>query len=205
MKSHALNNEFFESLKQLLVNIQIIGAKRVSSSLLITSPSDKSGKTFIATNLANQAASIGIKTLIFDLNVTNYEASTVYKTKENSYQLKSNSQYTKLIKSTTIDNLSILSFANFLRPNSSFIYSPQIEELIDKLMAQFELIIVDAPSTLNSAIPSIISSYVTNSILVIRQGKESKSNCVNAFNQLQKFSKGKVNLVMNDYQEKLDI
>ena len=105
MKSHALNNEFFESLKQLLVNIQIIGAKRVSSSLLITSPSDKSGKTFIATNLANQAASIGIKTLIFDLNVTNYEASTVYKTKENSYQLKSNSQYAKLIKSTKIDNL----------------------------------------------------------------------------------------------------
>lgn len=47
MKSHALNNEFFESLKQLFVNIQIIGAKRVSSSLLITSPSDKVAKPLL--------------------------------------------------------------------------------------------------------------------------------------------------------------
>lgn len=149
-------------------------------TLVITSPHDGTGNTFLVTVLALNAASFSdMKVLIVDTNMR-------FQQLHNAFDLDQNMGFTdvirgilpweEVIKDTDFDQLKVMTAGEFDFELARHLNRPNIESLINKLKEKFDFILFDTSPVLsqnrNNVDPSLLS-IVCDKILVGIQGKKT--------------------------------
>lgn len=150
-------------------------------TILVTSPENKTGKSFIALNLAKSYAKFGKKVLLIDIKTFS----------ENKEIGKKKSEFKNLTIELSEEN-------NF---NEVKLSDSEIKEKIEKLEKIYEIIIIDSNTVLESANTLSISKFA-KTIIVSSERKTKIENIVKAKNNIEDIGGNVIGNVLNKVAKK---
>ena len=146
-------------------------------TLLITSALQGEGKSFFSSSLATAFAQVGKKVLLIDGDLRRGRLHRIFKL-SNEQGLSSLwtegqtlEKFDKNIQKTDVKNLFVLTSGPRPANSSELLSTPILKELIDKLTASYDLIIVDCPASLPVADTFIWGQIINDAVFTARQGK----------------------------------
>ena len=169
--------EIQEVFRTLIQNLLFISPKKTDegTSILVTSSVKGEGKTFIAYNLAKGLAKNKKKVLLLGADVRNpkmHQYLNVAKTNKGfvDYIADDSIDYKPLIKTTEKEpsNFDIL-ISGTIPPNPSVVLEdPRFEDLLEKLKASYDFIVVDSAPTLLVSDTLAFAPLMDTSLFVVR-------------------------------------
>ena len=167
------------AFKDLKTNIQFLNINNNDkNSFLIASPSNKEGKSFVASNLAIAFAQIDKKVILIDADLNTGRLANIfgipnnlglsnYLSGLNDLGIEIDYNISRFINNTRFENINIIT-SGTIPPNSAEILSsPKLPELIEELSLEYDIIIFDGTSVLNVADSLILSRIINSTVLVI--------------------------------------
>lgn len=146
-------------------------------TLLITSALQGEGKSFFSSSLAAAFAQVGKKVLLIDGDLRRGRLHRIFKLSNEKglstlwSEEETLSKFEKNIQETDVKGLSVLTSGPRPANSSELLSTPILKELIDKLTASYDLIIVDCPASLPVADTFIWGQIISNAVFTARQGK----------------------------------
>lgn len=172
-----------ESFRGVLTSILFSGENGVSPRvILISSGVRGEGKTTVVSNLGIALAEINQRVLIIDADMRQPRLNDVFNV-PNSWGLSDllreksalrESPLEALVQRTEIPNLYILTSGPRTNNITNLLHSSRMLELIQRLRADFDSILIDTPPMLNISDARILGRLVDAAILVFRAGKTSR-------------------------------
>ena len=169
--------EIQEVFRTLIQNLLFISPKKTDegTTILVTSSVKGEGKTFVAYNLAKGLAKNKKKVLLLGADVRNpkmHQYLNVAKTNKGfvDYIADDRIDYKPLIKTTKKEpsNFDIL-ISGTIPPNPSVILEdPRFEDLLEKLKASYDFIVVDSAPTLLVSDTLAFAPLMDTSLFVVR-------------------------------------
>ena len=181
-----------EIFKILRTNVQFSTIKRKScQTLLITSCLPGERKSYVASNLAITFAQAGKKVVLVDsdmrngiqskiFNIKNYNGLSNYISNLDSKGMDYNYDIKKIIKTTSINNLNIITSGNIPPNPSELLESEKVQELINNLKEMYDIVIFDGAPALIAQDFLALSRLLENTMLVAVYNKTKKENLVKA-------------------------
>lgn len=175
-----------EALKTVRTNILYTTSISKRKSILITSPKQEEGKTWISNNIAVSFAQAKKKTIIVDCNLRKKQDIEEFNIKNEKGLSSCINKITKdkienvgiigqYIQETQVPNLHILT-NGIIPPNpSELISSNNMKRLIATLKYMYDIVILDSTPCLEVSDSVALSSMVDNTILVV-ESKKTKIN-----------------------------
>lgn len=169
-----------EEFRTLRTNIQFTMMDQSLQTIMVTSSVQGEGKSVIASNLALVFASQGKRVLLVDADL---RRPTLHK----KFNLPNNSGLSSFLIGTMpalsviLDkpyskNLYILT-SGVIPPNpSELLASQRMEDLMNKLKANFDIIIIDTPPVTAVSDAQILASKVDGTLFVVRKGIAEKQH-----------------------------
>ncbi|MDX9865576.1 MAG: polysaccharide biosynthesis tyrosine autokinase [Anaerolineaceae bacterium] len=194
-----------EAYRMLRTNIQFANIDRPVKTLLVTSAEPQEGKTTIAANLAVVNAQNGSEVTLMDCDL---RRPTVHK----RFKLPNQKGFSTLFISTLdsldqirqvskIPHLSVLT-SGPLPPNpSELIGSRRMIEILKRVGAKGDLIIIDSPPTLAVTDSSILAPVVDGVLLVITPGETRRTAVRQMIEQLNRVGGTILGVVFNNFNE----
>jgi tyrosine-protein kinase Etk/Wzc len=169
--------------------------------IAITSTISSEGKTFVSINLAAITAMLGKKVLLIGLDLRKpriHRILGIDNSEGLSTYLSSNSEYTEVIKPTTIQNL-FYAASGPVPPNpAELIEGERMTAFIEKAKKEFDYIIIDTPPIAVVSDTLLLSKFVDVNIFVVRQRYSSK-NTLELIQELYQSEKLKnMGIIIND-------
>jgi len=167
-KPDSIPSEAFRSLRTR-INFSKIKETPIQT-ILVTSSAPREGKTTVSVNIAGTFAMSGKKTVILDLDLRKPRVHHLFnaqKTPGVTDYLFGDISYENLIRKSEIDNLFYIS-AGTIPPNPAEVLgSKQMQDLLHKLSADFDMVIIDSPPIVAVTDAEILSKIVDATILVV--------------------------------------
>lgn len=171
------NSDLSESFRGALVSI--LSAARTGfapRSILVTSALPMEGKTTIASNMAITLSQVQKQVLLIDGDLRRPRLHDIFclenrkglsdflqdKTPVKDVDLEELMQY------TAVSNLRVLPSGPAKSSASRFLYSERFDELMQRLLKQFDYVLIDAPPCLKFADARILARRVDGVLLVLR-------------------------------------
>lgn len=135
---------------------------------LITSPTEKNGKTFVSSNLAAAFAKGDIKTLLIDLDLRNPSIKKIFSKNKSTIGVETvieNSNLEAAIVSVT-KNLDVLMCSRPVNNPTDILESHELREFIQKQRQKYHYIFLDSPPVLAVCDPSLLAPISDLVILV---------------------------------------
>lgn len=167
-----------ESYRTLRTAIMFSSAEMPPQVILITSSTQKEGKTTTSANLAIAMAQMKERVLLIDADMRQHNIHNIFKLDNTiglSNILVDHHDHSAAVKTIPgISNLSIIT-AGTLPPNpSELIGSNRMKELLNDLRQRYDRIIIDSPPVLSLSDSIILSRLVDGVILIIHGGTTGK-------------------------------
>ncbi|MFD0750806.1 GumC family protein [Mucilaginibacter calamicampi] len=169
------------------------GSGRVT---LFTSSVSGEGKSFVSSNLAVTLAYASRKTIIMEMDLRKPKISVAFglpsaHTGISNYLNNETSDVKSLIQPSGIPGLDVLGCGSILPNPSELLENEKLDELINKLKAMYDDIIIDSPPIHLVTDALIIARVADASLYVVRQGYTHKYELefVNEINEAQRFPK----------------
>lgn len=163
-----------ESFRYLRVAINFSAPAETLKNLVFTSSLPGEGKSFVTHNIAVSLAQDGNQTLVIDADLRRPVAQRVHKMENQaglSNFLTSEIEPDTIIRPTAVENLSVM-LSGPPSPNpAEILSSPKMGELLKKLHARFDRVIIDAPPVTGMGDALILGSLTSHVVFVIRAGK----------------------------------
>jgi len=195
------NSSVTESFRSLRTDMSYINPGRGSFSILITSTISGEGKSFIALNLATLYAITGKKTILVGLDLRRPKIAKYFPFQNDlgiSNYLSQDLKLSPIIKSTDVDNLSVL-LSGPIPPNpGELLLRPKFAELMEYLKSNYEIIIMDCPPIGLVTETRELFRYSDANLYVFRQDYSEKNNIELANLLLEKEKNAKIYGVLND-------
>ncbi|HRU00483.1 MAG TPA: AAA family ATPase, partial [Victivallales bacterium] len=208
-----------EAYRTLRTNIQFaIGKHKQNGNVVgITSTSPKEGKTLTATNLAIAMAQLGRRTILLEADMRRPKLNEIFKLHKkeglsdvligvvkledaistSSDLLLGGIDWDKLISTTGIDNLHILTSGTIPPNPGELLLSQDFADLIAKLRNEYDYVIVDTPPTLPVADACIVGTVVDGIIMIYQSDKTSRHLLLRALDILRKGKLKIIGIVIN--------
>ncbi|EMG28809.1 Tyrosine-protein kinase (Capsular polysaccharide biosynthesis) [Listeria fleischmannii 1991] len=205
---HEPSNPQAEYFRTIKTNIEMANIDSQIKSLLITSPTQDSGKTMISVNLASTYANDGVKTLIVDLDLRRPSLGFAFPF------LKSCPGLTGILDSSqklTLDDAivkigdtNLYALPVGVRPVSpySILNSEKLVQLIKQLQEEFDMIIIDTPPVLMVTDALLISKWVEACILIARGSYSNKKDVRKSLKSLRDSNANVLGAIFNNPQMK---
>lgn len=189
-----------EAFRMLGTNIRFSTKDKSISTLLVTSPEPRQGKSMIVANLGAVLAMLDMKVIIIDadLRLPRQQILFDYKSGDGLTDALLYGVSENLLQSTKIDNLSVLTSGRKLPPNpTDLLSSHSMKELLEQFSTLADLIIVDSPPVLNIADTAALSSSVDGVLLVFEAGETRQAAAQQALTNLYNVGANLIGAVLN--------
>ena len=164
-----------ESFRVLRTNLSFMTQGMQSRVLMFTSYFPNSGKTFVASNLANSVALGGKKVILVDLDMRKAELSKHLANKHHGVTnyLSGQEEVLKklIVRSSLHENLDILPCGSMPPNPAELLLSDRLPMLFDELKKDYEYVFVDCTPLNIVADASLVGKQVDMVLFVIREGK----------------------------------
>ena len=190
IKKAKYNNE--DKFKLLRVNIN------ECKTILITSSEKKSGKTYVATNLARSFARLNKKVVLIDLERNSNSLLEKYDGNGLLDYLQSNDKFVeKYVNESNIKNLGILPIGKDNENITELLESPKMKETLATLERLYDVVIIDSQNVLDSANTLAIAKIAKYSILVVAERKTKLENIKKAKTNIEDVGGNVIGTVFN--------
>ena len=167
-----------ENIRRLRTALYFHATDEKSKVFQITSPIAGDGKTTLTANLAASLANAGKRVVVVDADMRRPRLHKCFDVAQDaglSELLIGEISLPQAIKSTCMENLSIIT-SGTIPPNPSELLSmPSFAELLQALREDYEYVLVDTPPVLAVSDPLVVSNQVQGTILTIRLRKETRA------------------------------
>ena len=215
-KNGSSNNEFIiatqpdsiysEAFRALRTRVQFSRVDRDSlKTILITSPAPQEGKSTIALNLAGIFAQSNKKVLLIDADLRKPRMHLVFgKDKQPGLTdyLVGDSPFEKVLISTDMKNLSLITSGTIPPNPAEMLNSVQMEEFISKVRSEFDYVIIDSPPIIAVTDAEILARKVDGNILVVSADYTEKDMLERALQLLKNDQSVLIGTVLNNFNAK---
>ncbi len=167
----------------------------------VTSPSQGDGKSTLAANLAVSIAQSGKRTLLVDCDMRRPRVHRVFHLPEAGPGLSAviggTVPLSAAIQRTVIENLSLLPCGKKPQNPAELLTSPNFSDLLDRLKADYDYVILDTPPVLAVSDPSAVAPRADGVILVFRMTSKVRPLAERAREQLTQIGANIIGVVVN--------
>ncbi|MEJ7810646.1 MAG: polysaccharide biosynthesis tyrosine autokinase [Gemmatimonadaceae bacterium] len=195
-----------EAYVTLRTNLLFTQATTKLKTILVTSTAPKDGKTTVAANLARTLAQHGTRVLLVDCDLRRPRVHRMFGVQAKpglADVLLDPQRLDEAIHRPGNRELYVLP-AGASPPNASqLLSSGAMRELLDKLCATFDMVVLDSPPVLAVADASILAGLADGILFVVRAGSTERDNATGALQQLSAVGARVVGVVLNDPDAKV--
>lgn len=171
---NAPTDSAMESLRYLRTSLHFARIEPENKLLMIAGPSSGVGKTFICSNLAVTVAQAGQRVILVDADMrrgTLHEVLGVRATEGLSELISRQITLDTAVRTVAgAENLSFISRGTPPPNPSELLMHPDFGKLLDRLAADYDLVIIDTPPVLAVTDAAVIGQHVGTTLLVVRSG-----------------------------------
>ncbi|MFC5405020.1 CpsD/CapB family tyrosine-protein kinase [Cohnella soli] len=189
-----------ESYRTLRANIQFASRDRKLKVVLVTSSKPGEGKTTTAGNLAVLYAQLGKKTLLIDANLRKPDLHRYFNVANRfglTNVLSEEAILEHAVTANVYPNLTLMTSGSPTAFPSEMLASERFAQLMATLRELYDIIIVDAPSSLGTADSQQIATMCDGSVLVVRRGASRRGEAHEAVAKLDHVHAGVIGVVLN--------
>lgn len=190
-----------EAYRILRTNIEFSSTIKPIKKLLITSSILGEGKSTTVTSLAKIFAAAGKKTLIIDLDLrrpVQHKLLAISNEGGIMELLSGMISIEEAIKTTNVKNLYLLNCGTIPPNPADLLSSSSLQDVLDKVSADYDFIIIDSPPAAALADAAIISRFVDATLLVVSAGVVRYNDVENALTNLKNSGANVLGMVMNN-------
>lgn len=191
----------FDIFHSLYSNMMLLGADSHICSVVISSASQGEGKSTVAVNLAQAAAAIGKRVLLVDANLrcpSLHQRVGVLNIQGLTDVITQNVDWRNIIERSPIkDNLYILTAGQIPPDSARLLASQKMQHLMSELQANFDLVIYDTPSLLESADAHLLASNSNGIVLVAGLGHLKRTALQQVLTEIQNSGTPLLGIVAN--------
>lgn len=162
-----------ENYAKLRMNLLFTLTGKETPTVLITSAVSGEGKSTVAANLAISLAMSGKKVLLVDADMRRACQRDIFHYEDYlpglSDMLAGNAEAVEAILPTVRENLDILPSGSIPPNPSELLESAMMQELLEKLEAQYDMVLLDAPPVNIVSDPLALSKLAKGAVFVVRQ------------------------------------
>ncbi|MFA0415544.1 polysaccharide biosynthesis tyrosine autokinase [Vibrio renipiscarius] len=165
-----------EALRGLRTSLHFAMMEAKNNVLMISGPAPGIGKSFVSTNFAAVAAKTGQRVLLIDADMRKgYLQRSFGMQWDNGLSDLLSGKLDKLqsIKTTSIENLDIITRGQIPPNPSELLMHARFKELLDWASREYDLVIIDTPPVLAVTDPSIVGALAGTTLMVARFGKNT--------------------------------
>lgn len=195
------DDDAIESLRSLRTTLHFAMQNATRRSILITGPSQSIGKSFISKNLGAVVAQSGRRVVVVDADLRRGHIHKEFGFVRDggvSEYVAGEINLTAAVKSTGIENLSVVSTGRLPINPSEMLLHPRFEQLLKQLEDAFDLLIVDAPPILAVADAGIVGRFTGATLLLARAGRHPIQELQQAHKRLIQAGIQVTGVVLND-------
>lgn len=165
-----------EAYRVLRTNLQFMGLDRPLQALAVTSATPGEGKSLTSANLAAAFAQAGQRVLLVDADLRRPMLAKMFGLNRRAWGglttvLAGSQELAEAVQETPVPGLSVLA-SGPIPPNPAELLGAQrMTELLARLRAEWDLVIVDTPPVLAVADASILAPRLDGVLLVVRAGQ----------------------------------
>lgn len=171
---NAPTDSAMEALRYLRTSLHFARIEPENKLLMIAGPSSGVGKTFICSNLAVTVAQAGQRVILVDADMrrgTLHEVLGVRATEGLSELISRQITLDTAVRTVAgAENLSFISRGTPPPNPSELLMHPDFGKLLDRLAADYDLVIIDTPPVLAVTDAAVIGQHVGTTLLVVRSG-----------------------------------
>jgi receptor protein-tyrosine kinase len=178
--------------------------------MVVTSAGPAEGKSTVVSNLGIAIAEVNHKTLLIDADLRKPRQHDIFNLKNDkglSELLRSKDTVSALledgfIQETDIPDLYVLTSGTATSAATSLLYSSRMPELIQKLRAEFESVLIDTPPMLQIPDARVLGRMVDRVVLVTRAGKTTRAAAIAARQRFSEDGTKMLGTILNDWNPK---
>jgi capsular exopolysaccharide synthesis family protein len=190
-----------EQYRSIKTNIHFMCSTQNIRTILITSPSEREGKSTTSNNLAISMAQQNERVLLIDANLRRPTAHLSFKISNTiglTSILNGMASLDEVIHKTEIGRLDVLpSGPNAIFP-SELLASEGFAKLLANSLSIYDYILIDSPSVLEVADTKILASQCEGAVLVLNPGKSKHKKVVEAKRVLEFANAHVVGVILNE-------
>jgi len=190
-----------ESYRRLRTNLRFSSVNEPLRAMLVTSAAPSEGKTTTASNLAIAMAQAGNRVIIMDADLRKPQVHKVFKLSKGpglTDALLNDVAPSFFLRDTAIPNLQVMTCGSIPPNPAELLGSQPMQELIQTLIAESDLLIIDAPPLLAVTDAQILSSQVQGVLMVVNSRQTSRSMVANGAANLQQVGARLLGVVLNE-------
>ncbi|MBW4666650.1 MAG: polysaccharide biosynthesis tyrosine autokinase [Cyanomargarita calcarea GSE-NOS-MK-12-04C] len=181
--------KFVEALRVLYTNIQFLSSDRSVRSVVISSAISGDGKSTVAFNLAQIAATMGLRVLLVDADMRQPQIHTLSNLNNLwglSNLISTNLPLNDVIRQIpSIRQLSVITSGPIPPDPTKLLSSAKMKLLMEEFHNSFDLVIYDAPQLVGLADASLLIPHTNGILLVVRMDKTDSSVLKRALDNLK--------------------
>jgi capsular exopolysaccharide synthesis family protein len=181
--------------------------------VVVTSPYAGDGKTTVAGNLSLALVAVGKKVLVIDgdlrrpklhefFGLSNREGLSDWLGADSDASIDEDLSIRRLIAATRIPGVSILPAGRRTAHGSHLLHSARMSGLLDRLRAEFDVVVVDAPPVIPVPDARVLGRLANATILVIRAGRTTIEGALAAKQRFAEDGTPVLGTILNDWNPK---
>ncbi|KOP25700.1 lipopolysaccharide biosynthesis protein [Hapalosiphon sp. MRB220] len=188
-----------EAYRMLRANLQFMSANKELKVIVVTSSVPREGKSTVAANLAMAMAQMERKVLLVDGDLEHPIQHQIWKLANNEglSDVICGQVESKTAVKTVMNDLDVLTAGVVSSSSVSLLDSQKMAGLIDSFAANYDFVIIDAPSLTVAADATILGQMSDGVLLVVRPGIADFANATTAIEILEKSGQNVLGQVVN--------
>jgi len=190
-----------EAYRSLRTSMLYSTTEKNLKSILVSSAGPGEGKTTTVANLAITYANLGKKTLLVDTDLRRPVVHKVFDLDRDpgitTYLSSATDDYTNLIQTSEISNLSIIT-AGIIPPNpSELLGSTRMTKFVKQIENDWDMVLFDSPPMIAVTDATMISKEIDQVVLIVKVGQTDKKAFHHTINNLRNIDAPLGGIIMN--------
>ncbi|MEK6637140.1 MAG: CpsD/CapB family tyrosine-protein kinase [Pseudomonadota bacterium] len=193
-----------EAIRGLRTRIMAQHVREGRRALAICSPTEDTGSSFVAANLATAMAQIGVKTLVVDANLRTPKIANMLRLDENAiglsdYLADPDIPIDAILQETALPFLSVITAGSLRTDPQELLAGTRFKGFMDQLLREFELTILDTTATSRCTDAQRVATVAGYSLVVARKHKSHVKDVTTLTNLLRADRSNVIGTVLNDF------